>query len=437
MKRLLFILILLNIFPVPSFSQWQKVNTLPASTYIGGGAIDAVDSLTIVFSAISTSGSSFVCLFLSTDGGLTWDTIGTSSKGLGYGIDVSMIDADHIWLVEEEKIWGTTDGGKNWTCQFYDTSKTDFFNYIKMFDLQNGIAMGDAPSTTKPPLFLKTTDGGTNWISMNDSSLLGTISGNVWRCVFFLNPDIGYFSPFGISAKSIYKTTNSGQTWTKTNVTTMSSTMTLNFVDDQFGLSSCYSDVYRTTDGGNTWESRMNVFDGYVSSDIEFLPGDHSKIWLCRYGGLYFSQDSGKTWVKDILNIGNVWPRDLVFTDNKHGWLLCDQGNLYKTSNGDKITSVENEQSIKPSSFTLYQNYPNPFNSISKIKYEIANKSHVTLKVYDLLGRVVTTLVNEEKPAGIYEVTFNSELYNLTSGVYFYRLTSRNFSETKKLILLR
>jgi hypothetical protein len=54
-----------------------------------------------------------------------------------------------------------------------------------------------------------------------------------------------------------------------------------------------------------------------------------------------------------------------------------------------------------------------------------------------VLGREVATLVNEEKPAGNYEITFNAELYNLTSGVYFYRLTSRNFSETKKLLLLR
>ncbi len=111
--------------------------------------------------------------------------------------------------------------------------------------------------------------------------------------------------------------------------------------------------------------------------------------------------------------------------------------NEYK-SNFHTLTNVEDDVSIIiPSEFKLYQNYPNPFNSISKIKYQIANRSQVMIKVFDVLGREVATLVNEEKPAGTYDVTFDAELYNLTSGVYFYRLTSKNYSETKKLLLLR
>jgi len=83
----------------------------------------------------------------------------------------------------------------------------------------------------------------------------------------------------------------------------------------------------------------------------------------------------------------------------------------------------------------LTQNYPNPFNPSTKIKYQIPELSFVTIKVYDVLGKEVTTLINEEKPAGSYEVEFDAS--RLPSGVYFYRLQAGSFIETKKMILLR
>jgi carboxyl-terminal processing protease len=86
-----------------------------------------------------------------------------------------------------------------------------------------------------------------------------------------------------------------------------------------------------------------------------------------------------------------------------------------------------------PAKFSLSQNYPNPFNPSTVISYQLPVYSHVTLKVFDLLGREVATLVNEEKRAGSYEVTFNGK--NLSSGVYFYRLQAGEFVQTKKLIL--
>lgn len=100
------------------------------------------------------------------------------------------------------------------------------------------------------------------------------------------------------------------------------------------------------------------------------------------------------------------------------------------------LTSVKEE--IIPDKFVLYQNYPNPFNPVTKIKYSIpknVTQMPVTLKVYDILGNEIVTLVNESKLPGIYEVEMDAS--NLTSGVYFYRLTVGNFIETKKMVLLR
>ena len=98
---------------------------------------------------------------------------------------------------------------------------------------------------------------------------------------------------------------------------------------------------------------------------------------------------------------------------------------------------VGNEENTgnQPNTFSLDQNYPNPFNPTTKIKYSIPSASRTTLKVYDILGMEVATLVNSEKPAGTYEVTFNAAL--LSSGVYFYKLQSGGFLQTRKMIILK
>jgi hypothetical protein len=83
----------------------------------------------------------------------------------------------------------------------------------------------------------------------------------------------------------------------------------------------------------------------------------------------------------------------------------------------------------------LSQNYPNPFNPTTVIKYQIPKQSFVTIKIYDVLGSEVATLVNEEKPIGNFELMWNAE--NLASGIYFYRLQAGDFIETKKMILLK
>ena len=98
------------------------------------------------------------------------------------------------------------------------------------------------------------------------------------------------------------------------------------------------------------------------------------------------------------------------------------------------ITDVENEETI-PTVFKLEQNYPNPFNPSTKIKFAVPEKSNVLIKVYDILGSEVATLVNEEMDAGWYENNFNAA--GLSSGVYLFRMEAGNFISTKKMIYLR
>ena len=112
-------------------------------------------------------------------------------------------------------------------------------------------------------------------------------------------------------------------------------------------------------------------------------------------------------------------------------------GNQYKSMpfSSMEITGIEDENGTTPNKFVLSQNYPNPFNPSTLINYSIPDNSFVTIKVYDLLGKEVATLVNEEKPFGNYAVEFDGS--DLSSGVYFYRMQAGGFSNIKKFILLR
>ena len=96
---------------------------------------------------------------------------------------------------------------------------------------------------------------------------------------------------------------------------------------------------------------------------------------------------------------------------------------------------MEKNQSVIPNDFSLSQNFPNPFNPTTLISYKLKETSRVQLKVFNILGNEVETLVNEQKPAGNYEITWNA--LNLPSGVYFYRLQAGSFIDTKKMVLLK
>ena len=102
---------------------------------------------------------------------------------------------------------------------------------------------------------------------------------------------------------------------------------------------------------------------------------------------------------------------------------------------GERITDVSDENETIPTEYSLYQNYPNPFNPSTKIKYSVPQTSQVQIKVFDVLGNEIATIVKEEKPIGNYEVEFDGTSFS--SGVYFYQLKAAEFIESKKMILLK
>jgi hypothetical protein len=128
---------------------------------------------------------------------------------------------------------------------------------------------------------------------------------------------------------------------------------------------------------------------------------------------------------------------DPPITEVGNAELVISGYNCLPTSFPLIITSIEDNGNkvLPPYETKLYDNYPNPFNPSTRIKYQVSSISYVSLVVYDVLGNEVATLVNEEKPAGSYEVNFNAS--TLASGIYYYRLTAGTFTEIKKMVLLK
>ncbi len=437
MKTIKYLSILFVLLPVYNIAQWYKVtNNLPNSY---GYAIDAVKNCAVV----GKGGN----VYKTNNKGESWIALQTPEFNMRVDkvTDISIIDSLHFWAATESgRILSSSDGGTNWQIQFENSDLTKFMNYIEMFDLNNGVAMGDAPdflgipSDSNKALFLRTTDGGNNWQIMENNTNIFA-SGNLWRRIDFVSLETGFFyENFQNSlVRGVMKTTDGGDNW---NVDSSTFGNVLKFYDEKLGLIFSADQkgpiLLKTYDGALTWSDTLRINMDWLGDDIEFAPNNPAKIWVIDDENLIFSNDTGNTWTKQTIG-GQFRGRDIVFIDEHEGWILGDYGVFY-TNNGG-ITSVVSENEII-NDYKLHQNFPNPFNPTTTINYSIPinekrETENVKLIVYDVLGRKIQILVNKEKQPGNYEVIFDAS--NISNGVYFYTLTSGNFTETKKMILLK
>ncbi|MDP1678093.1 MAG: glucoamylase family protein [Bacteroidota bacterium] len=221
------------------------------------------------------------------------------------------------------------------------------------------------------------------------------------------------------------------------------------YSDSLWGLTAC--------DGPTGYKARgapNGIDDGTIAptaalSSMPFNPNESKTVARVMYNK--FGTDLfGKYGFKDAFNEQFAWfGTDYIGIDQGPIIIMIENYRTGKVWNtfmknanvqkgleraGFKPTlGVKNISNYAPETFSLMQNYPNPFNPTTTIAYSIPQKSNVVLKVFDVLGKAVAILVNETKDAGFYEVTFNGS--KLSSGVYFYLLTTGNFSSTKKLLL--
>ncbi len=328
-------------------------------------------------------------------------------------------------------VWRTSNGGLNWTQVFYQQG--GFINAVYMFSEFSGFMMGD-PVGQRWSLW-KTTNGGINWDS---TGLYLPQSGSETgynNCMFCYYPNIW----FGTNNSRIYYSTNLGSSWS-TQITPEVNCYTI--AGSAIGSTNMYfggTNLYKSTNNGVNWFLLNSVgagnFGGISTSPVPAESPQLGFVWYVRSSNVvYFSIDAGYNWISEYTNpTASMVYRHLSFA--VPGYRLFAVGTLGKISVRDLLYSVKKIGSEIPTDFKLSQNYPNPFNQTTIIEFQCPVRCNVFLEVYDLSGRLISTLACGEFQPGIYRTKFSGEL--LSSGTYFYRFKTKNFSETKRMILIK
>jgi hypothetical protein len=195
-----------------------------------------------------------------------------------------------------------------------------------------------------------------------------------------------------------------------------------------------YDGIFLSTDNGSSWNG---VNNGLTNLAVTSLAISGNNIFAgtgSRWGGgIFLSTDNGSSWNAVNNGLTDLYVLSLAISGNNIFAGTSSSGVWRRPLS--EMTAVESNKDNLATEFALEQNYPNPFNPSTKIKYSIPQSSNVVIKVFDILGNEIETLVNEEKPAGTYEITWNAT--NLPSGVYFYQLKAGDFVQTNKMILLK
>ena len=288
----------------------------------------------------------------------------------------------------------------------------------------------------------KSTNAGTTWFSPNGGT---QFDGNpsLGLSVSPLNDDLVYVttSPVSSNAK-VFRSTNGGNTWV--NVTgTLPNRYLVDIAADPMDEGSVLvtasgfgtPHIYKSTDYGDTWIDIDNQLPDVPTSAVTIDPLNNKIIYLGNDIGVYVTTNGGTNWseFKDGMPDAAI-VMDLSVSKLNRKLRAATHGNgVYQIDMLPVTVGVDPISSEL--SYKLNQNYPNPFNPVTNISYSIPKASDVELVVYDILGKEVTRLVSEYKSPGNYEVTWNGA--NFSSGVYFYRIKAGDFTQVRKMTLIR
>jgi len=432
-KTLLFFLLITQI----SFAQWYRQNSGITVTLYSVQFLDANNGF-----AVGDSGT----IIFTNDGGTTWQK--QRSRTVNRLEDIFFSDKKHGWAVSDPgSILHTSNGGIDWIIQRPALSEPASVFFV---DSLRGWIVGcdynyDAGYPNPQSKILGTNDGGVTWITQFSGELATTMNS-----VFFIDSLNGWAGGSTLEIPDVkpplLKTTNGGAEWDPvTNISESYSMYCIYFSDIKNGWISGRS-LYNTKNGGVDWIKDSSIdFDKEIYASLKFT--NQNNGWMV--GNIYITSINSS--IAHTNNGGRDWStryfgNDTVlfsgdFIDSLTGWVVGENGLILHTTNAG-VTFVGDEKIDQmPTNYNLSQNYPNPFNPSTTIKYSIPKQSYVTLKVYDLLGREVAALVNEEKHAGNYEIEFNTQQTTnnkqLASGIYFYQIKAGSYVSTKKMILLK
>ena len=367
-----------------------------------------------------------------TNGGNTWTNAGT------FGADVyslTALDAYTAFVTVNTTIartYRTTNGGLTWTPVDSVTSTGAFYDAVEMNSPTTGLVIGDPVAGNW--LMRRTTNTGSTWFS--GPTVPWISSEGIWtNCLTWYDSLDGWFFT---SPGSIYRTSSGGATWNR--ITPPSSPGPVWFNQLTLGLS---GPGLRSTDAGASWTQTQGTIPG-TTTGLSGIRGS-PYFWATAGHSVYYTSNGGDSWSNsapdgytgtDYLNAvsftydGSIWA----------GWAVGMSGTIvHFIAGGD---DVEPPRSDAPLGFSLSQNYPNPFNPTTTIRYSLSSQERdgvrsqrVLLRVYDVLGREVATLVNEEKPPGRYQIRWDAR--SVASGVYYYRLQAGNLSAVRKLLIVK
>ena len=271
-------------------------------------------------------------------------------------------------------------------------------------------------------------DGGINWttIGLKDTAILALAASNN-------NIFVGNYS-------GIFRSTNGGVSWSEINSgLSNKSVISLVASDEKVFAGTNEGGIFLSTNNGTSWNE---VNTGLTNTNITCLAISGSNIFAGTENGVFLSTNYGTNWndISTGLINANISAlavsNEYIYSGTATVWFSGPIGQgVWKRSLSELITSVDYNSIQFPLDFKLSQNYPNPFNPRTTIKYSVPKISQVQIKVFDVLGNEIETLVNEEKPVNTYEITWNAA--NLPSGVYFYQLKAGDFIETKKMVLIK
>ncbi len=414
--------------------------------------------------------------YLTADGGETWlvSFPYTGGPPESSNTPAMFFINKFVGWFSDQTILKTTDGGEAWNT--IDTLPYDhFYKSLYFSDENNGFALFDSDS-----IIMRTTNGGYSWNQQN----INNTNHNILYKVSFADSNLGFIlSQNGL----FFRTNDGGNTWEKKSSGITYDLGFISFVNENDGWIAGGNQISRTSDGGESWNkdttfpsafisdlSFTSLHNGYAFTNIGLLRysnPDEVPVELVSFSGNFNStenvvqlnwstatelsnygfeieKNANNNWQKIgfIKGAGNSTSNKIYsFEDKnlnnlsviKYRLKQVDLDGTYKYSKTIEV-SINN----LPTEFKLAQNYPNPFNPITIIKYSIPappnlpkREALVQLKVYDIIGNEVATLVNETKVPGNYEINFNGS--NLASGVYFYKLVSNDFVSVKKMLLLK
>ncbi len=423
---------------------WEKID-------LGFKVFDAyatcIDSSGNIFAAVNHS-----LIVRSTNQGDSWEPLTNGLRDLSLTtIDIN--DDDILVGSDCGNIYFSTNRGNQW-IPIYNLPSQSNITTVN-WGMNKSMYVG----TYEDGLFYSS-NMGLSWASINN----GLENKRIW-CFLIASPNKYFTSVYG----GTYFSTNEGNTWNKfwPGTTTIMNQNTYGdlfagydgvSVSENMGASwnvynigikdlsiislSVYSDtilfagnihagLYRSTDKGKNWVQLKNEFYGAHGEEFPLKILDINSIGYTYaylpFEGFLRSTDLGETWI-----LLNTWVGNALAFD-KDDYLFTVLNGVY-VSNISTATSVE-EEINSPDQFKLYQNYPNPFNPGTTFEFYIPQRNFVSLKVFDVIGNEIAVLVNEEKSAGKHTINFDAS--DLSSGVYFYRLTAGNFIQTKKMLLLK